>query len=178
VSRVTIVSIQRRSCAVELARSHQRMAKSTPRCNIYLASFLTHSNCVTCHDVTIVSIQRRSCPVELARSHQRMAKSTRKTRVQTYHAKDLGSLKRKAVLLSNTSKRLRKVVTSVPIPASFESSNPQKCDDDNGLTETMVDESMDFYVDDNTNATSCTDFEHPAALQIRTRAKRYQNSVS
>jgi hypothetical protein len=35
-----------------------------------------------------------------------MAKSTRKTKLQTYHPKDLGTLERKGMLLSNTSKRL------------------------------------------------------------------------
>jgi hypothetical protein len=104
-----------------------------------------------------------------------MAKSTRKTRLQTYHPKDLGMLERKGMLLSNTSKRLRKVVTSVPILAS---SHTQKCDGNDGPTEMMVDESMDFYANTNTNVTSCTDFEHPASLWIQTRAKRYQNSVS
>jgi hypothetical protein len=94
--------------------------------------------------------------------------------LQTSHAKDLGSLERTGVLLSNTSKRLRRVVTSVPVPAS----HAQKSDEDNGPPEMILDESMDFHADANTNATSCADFEHPAALRIRTRAKRYQNSVS
>ena len=101
-----------------------------------------------------------------------MVKATRKTRLQTYRAKDLGSLEHRGVLLSNTSKRLRRVVTNVPIPRP---ASPQKLDSDDGPTELMVDESVDFYADANTDA---TDFEHPAALRIRTKAKRYQNSVS
>jgi hypothetical protein len=100
-----------------------------------------------------------------------MAKSNRKTRLQTYHAKDVGSVERKSVLLSNTSKRLRKVVTSVPVPAS---SHTEKLDGD---AEMIVDEDMDFHADVNTDSTSLTDLEHPAALRIRTKAKRYQNSV-
>jgi len=107
-----------------------------------------------------------------------MVKS-RKTRLQTYHAKDIISLEKKSVLLSNTSKRLRKVVTSVPTltPAS----HTQKPDEDDGrldgLAEMMEDDGIDLYADVNTNVTSCADFEHPAALHIRTKAKRYQNSV-
>jgi hypothetical protein len=100
-----------------------------------------------------------------------MVKSSRKKRLQTYHTKDLGQLEHKGVLLSHTSKRLRRVVTNVPVPAS---SHP-KCDNDDGLTEMMVDESMDLHDD---AIADSTDFEHPAALRIRTKAKRYQNSVS
>jgi hypothetical protein len=94
-----------------------------------------------------------------------------------YHAKDIISLEKKSVLLSNTSKHLRKVVTSVPTPAS----HTQKPDEDNGCldgqAETMEDNGIDLYADVNTNVTSCADFEHPAALHVRTKAKRYQNSV-
>lgn len=78
------------------------------------------------------------------------------------------------MLLSNTSKRLRKVVTSVSIPAS----QTVETDGDDGPEEMTVDESMVFHAEDNTSATDCADFEHPAALRIQTRAKRYQNSVS
>ena len=89
-----------------------------------------------------------------------MAKSNRKTRLQTYHAKDVGSVKCKSVLLSNTSKRLQKVVTSVPVPAS---SHTKKLDGD---AEMIVDEDMDFHAKVNTDLTSLTDLEHPAALRI------------
>jgi hypothetical protein len=100
-----------------------------------------------------------------------MAKS-RKARVQTSHAKDLKSLEQKSILLSNTSKRLRRVVTSVPTPES----HSQKHDNDDP-SEMMVDDGVDLCHDANPNVTSCTDFEHPAALRVRTKAKRYQNSV-
>lgn len=76
------------------------------------------------------------------------------------------------MLLSNTSKRLRKVVTSLPIPAS----HTEKPEGDDGPAETM-DENMDLLIDTDANTTSCADLEHPAGLHIRTRAKRYQNSV-
>lgn len=101
-----------------------------------------------------------------------MTKS-RKTRLQTYHTRDIESLEQKSVLLSNTSKRLRRVVTSVPTPVS----HTQNPDGDDGRAEMMVDEGMDLGADDNVNVTSFTDFEHPAALHVRTKAKRYQNSV-
>lgn len=79
------------------------------------------------------------------------------------------------MLLSNTSKRLRKVVTSVPNLVA----HPQKPDGDDGRLglEMMADEGMDLHADDDTNVTGFTDFEHPAALYVRTKAKRYQNSV-
>lgn len=96
----------------------------------------------------------------------------RKTRLQTYHAKDIRPLEQKSVLLSNTSKRLRKVVTSVPTPAS----HPQKPDEDDGRAEMLVDDGMDLHADAIINV-SCADFEHPAALHVRTKAKRYQNSA-
>jgi hypothetical protein len=99
-----------------------------------------------------------------------MAKTTRKPRLQTYRAKDIQSLEHKSVLLSNTSKRLRKVVTSIPIPAS----HPENSGGDDGLAGMMVDDSMDLHADANVGA---TDFEHPAALCVRTKAKRYKNSV-
>lgn len=110
-----------------------------------------------------------------------MAKSTSRKRLQTYHAKDIASQEHNSVLLSNTSKRLRKVVTSVPVLTSHHSHTP-KSDGDDGAG-IIVDEGMDFHEimdfhpDTNTDVTSCADFEHPAALRIRTRAKRYQNSV-
>ena len=76
--------------------------------------------------------------------------------------------------MSNTSKRLRKVVTSVPTPAS----HTQTPDEDDGRAGMAVDDDMDLHhADANTNVTSCADFEHPAALHVRTKAKRYQNSV-
>jgi hypothetical protein len=129
---------------------------------------------VTCHDREY-STAFQQCHASNRSLTSTMVKSTWKTRLQTYRAKDLGSLERKGVLLSNTSSRLRKVVTSVPILAS----HSQKSDGDNGQPEfPMVDESMDLPADINTNATSCADFEHPVALRIRTRAKQYQNSVS
>ena len=84
------------------------------------------------------------------------------------------------MLLSNTSKRLRRVVTSVPIPAA---SSHQKCGNDDGLTEMTLDESTEMILDESMDyhadtVASSTDFEHPAAIRIWTRAKRYQNSVS
>ena len=100
--------------------------------------------------------------------------NSRKKRLQTHHTKDVRSLKKKSVLLSNTSKRLQKVVTSVSTLAS----HTQEPDgDDDGQAEMMADNGMDVHADANTNVTSCTDFEHPAALHVRTKAKRYQNSV-
>jgi hypothetical protein len=115
-----------------------------------------------------------SC-VELTHSlTSTMAKSTRKRRLQTYHAEDIGSLEHKSVLLSNTSKHLRRVVTNIPIPAS----DTEKINGDDGPGEMTVDESMDLHADANAGATSYADLEHPAGLRIQTRAKHYQNSVS
>lgn len=105
-----------------------------------------------------------------------MAKSTQRKRLQTYHAKDVGSLQHRSQLLSNTGKRLRKVVTSVSIPASH--TQKPHGDDSDGPAEVIVDETMDHHADIDTSTISGADFEHPAALRIRTRAKRYQNSVS
>ena len=103
-----------------------------------------------------------------------MARSTQKARLQTYHAKDIGSLEHKGVLLSNTSKHVQKVITNILLLAF----QPEKSDGYNSLAEMMVDKSMDIHANVNTGMTSYADFEHPAALCIQTRVKHYQNSVS
>ena len=121
-------------------------------------------------------INNVTCQAHCIHQQSTMAKS-QKTRLQTYHAKDIISLEKKSMLLSHTSKCLQKVVTSVPTPAS----HTQKPDEDdgclNGQAEMIEDDGIDLYADVNTNVTSCADFEHPAALHVRTKAKRYQNSV-
>ena len=96
-----------------------------------------------------------------------MARSTWKTRLQTYHAKDIDTPERKGVLLSNTTRCVQKIVTSVPLPAS----HTETSDGYDGPAEMTVNEGMDFHAKLNTSVTSCTDFKLPAALCIRTKAK-------
>ena len=107
-----------------------------------------------------------------------MVKTTQKKRLQMYCAKDidLKSLECKSVLLSNTSKHLQKVVTSLLI-LIIPTSHTEKTGDNgyDGPAETM-DEIMDLHIDADTNP-GCADFKHPASLCIQTRAKHYQNLV-
>jgi hypothetical protein len=61
----------------------------------------------------------------------------------------------------------------VLIPAS----HTKKLDGDDCSAKIMVDENMDIYANVYTNSTTFADFEHPAALCIQIKAKRYLNLI-
>jgi|SRR6267142_1368046 len=86
-----------------------------------------------------------------------------KSRLLTHHAQPA---QRKFITLSNTSKRVRKVFTASASTSSLVQ---------NQLEEESLDGGQSIIVDDLDGTPA--DVDCPANISVRTKAKRYQNSV-
>jgi|SRR5947208_13778677 hypothetical protein len=89
-----------------------------------------------------------------------------KSRLLTHRAQPPQQSQRKFVTSSNTSKRVRKVITASSSSLVEQQSHPGK---------DLLDSGQPMIVDDLDGA-PC-DIDYPANISVRTKAKRYQNSV-
>jgi len=101
-----------------------------------------------------------------------MAKA--KSRLLIHHAKDAQPPGHKFTTLSNTAKRLRKVFTSAPLSSTPPNPDaPPTGSDGLASSEIPIDHSTEL------GTSSDADTQQPAGgVRVRTKAKRYLNSVS